>query len=784
MIYLITNREEAYKEILDDPSNEVKLASILDFQTWYARQESTNLDTETNVVEGLYSWLMEGPKSKRRFARNENGERIPVKRLLYTVQIGDVFKRDQFIFDNVLNFKATHGVLRRYFSSDKPKFLHNALFDNSVILFNLGVNPKNIKDTMLLSHILNTGLDQPKGYHSFAGCLERYLNITLSKDEQENFTDAPMSMSQLTYAALDVVFTYELYQAMWVDIEKWNLKNVVTLEEAVLRPYAHSMTDNFYLNIDAWKVNMKNQDKILKDTEQKLKELVIEYFPEQMEKGGYLNTVDKYEFNWRSSLMVKNILKALYPNMEATTKPARLIYYKSIKEQENSKYLGHFLQGNYEILEKMLITDHHNLLEKLNIFTPKGKFDINFNSPPQMLYLFQCIKPTLTAVNKTALSKLKHPIKTAYSEYNRAAKLVQSYGQNFLDAINPDGMLRPPGYKQIVSTGRSSMNLYQLLPAHNSYRNAFYYKPGYKIVAADFASQEAVIAATVCEEPTMLKIFENGWDFHSYCAAMLFPEEWQKLGGDPEPKDKPADPLLVKRRNATKATSFGIFYGKTAVGLGETLDIPANTQELVENNKEEANTYLTAHQEEYMNFILLNCNNKNNKTSEKEFLKFEHEQGRFLGDVITAHALIERFYNTFPNVKTILLGGAKKAVQQNWIATKDLVQRVRFFERPDSEKEAKAIEREAMNLPIQGSGANMTKLAIAHVYKYIEENDLHDKIKFLLPIHDEIVTAATVDIAEDWSKKLVEIMENAGKVILKHDLQKAEANISDGIWMK
>lgn len=77
----------------------------------------------------------------------------------------------------------------------------------------------------------------------------------------------------------------------------------------------------------------------------------------------------------------------------------------------------------------------------------------------------------------------------------------------------------------------------------------------------------------------------------------------------------------------------------------------------------------------------------------------------------------------------------------------------------------------------------MTKLAIARVYKYIEENDLHDKVKFFLPIHDEIVTVARAEYAEEWAKKLQDIMEEAGETVLKHKLQKAEYSISD-VWQK
>jgi hypothetical protein len=70
-------------------------------------------------------------------------------------------------------------------------------------------------------------------------------------------------------------------------------------------------------------------------------------------------------------------------------------------------------------------------------------------------------------------------------------------------------------------------------------------------------TQEAVVAATFCNEEKLLAAIEKGCDFHSTCASLMFPDEWKRLGGDPEPKGKPEDKTLQKLRSDSKSTSFG-----------------------------------------------------------------------------------------------------------------------------------------------------------------------------------------------------------------------------------
>ena len=64
-----------------------------------------------------------------------------------------------------------------------------------------------------------------------------------------------------------------------------------------------------------------------------------------------------------------------------------------------------------------------------------------------------------------------------------------------------------------------------------------------------------------------------------------------------------------------------------------------------------------------------------------------------------------------------------------------------------------------MNAPIQGSAADIIKIAMINVYKKLEENNL--KSKLILQVHDELIVEA-VDSEIDIVKKIVkDDMENA-----------------------
>ena len=71
-------------------------------------------------------------------------------------------------------------------------------------------------------------------------------------------------------------------------------------------------------------------------------------------------------------------------------------------------------------------------------------------------------------------------------------------------------------------------------------------------------------------------------------------------------------------------------------------------------------------------------------------------------------------------------------------------------------------ERVAMNMPIQGTGADIMKIAMNDLYRKFKENNLKSKI--VMQVHDELIVEATLDEVEKVQEYMRESMENAAKL--------------------
>jgi DNA polymerase-1 len=87
-------------------------------------------------------------------------------------------------------------------------------------------------------------------------------------------------------------------------------------------------------------------------------------------------------------------------------------------------------------------------------------------------------------------------------------------------------------------------------------------------------------------------------------------------------------------------------------------------------------------------------------------------------------------------------------------------------------------ERIAINAPMQGTSADVLKLAILDVHDYLVKNKLTEKVKLILQIHDELVYELDADIAEKEKDNIVAIMK---QVLSKRNLTDLPLEVSSAL---
>ena len=136
-----------------------------------------------------------------------------------------------------------------------------------------------------------------------------------------------------------------------------------------------------------------------------------------------------------------------------------------------------------------------------------------------------------------------------------------------------------------------------------------------------------------------------------------------------------------------------------------------------------------------------------------------------------AKEFIEKYLETFKGVDKYMTDIVKFAKEHGYVET--LYNRRRSL--PEINAKNKIIAnlnaRIAMNTPIQGTAADIIKIAMISAYNYIEESKVDAKL--LLQVHDELIFDVSKDILEEFTDKMVAIMEESANLDVK---LKAEAS--------
>ncbi|QJW92578.1 DNA polymerase [Frigoriglobus tundricola] len=173
----------------------------------------------------------------------------------------------------------------------------------------------------------------------------------------------------------------------------------------------------------------------------------------------------------------------------------------------------------------------------------------NWDSPQQVKEAFAQVGVTLEATDDDTLAGIDHPLAGQLREYRGWTKRVGTYGRSWVEKHVANGAVLPSWNPLGAESGRMSCsdpNLQQI-PRGSEYRRCFVARPGCVLVKADYSQVELRIAAKVADEPVMIAAYRDGRDLHTLTAARV-------LG-------KPVADVTKADRQLAKAVNFGLLYG-------------------------------------------------------------------------------------------------------------------------------------------------------------------------------------------------------------------------------
>ena len=332
----------------------------------------------------------------------------------------------------------------------------------------------------------------------------------------------------------------------------------------------------------------------------------------------------------------------------------------------------------------------------------------NINSPAQLgRILFEKLGLPVIKKTKTGYStsvevldqlKTQSPIVSEILDYRQIAKIQSTYVKGLLDVIQPDGRVHTRYLQTLTATGRLSS-----------------VDPNLQNIPTRTEEGKQIRKAFVPSEP-------DGYIFScdysqvelrvlAHVSGDQNMQEAFKTGYDIHSHtamkifhlDSPDQVTPLMRRHA-KAVNFGIVYGISDYGLSKNLGI-----------------------------------------SRKRAQEF-----------------IDNYFEQYPQIKDYMNKAVQEARDKGYAET--IMHRRRYL--PDIHAKKYTVrafaERTAINSPIQGSAADIIKIAMINMQKKLDE--LHLKTKMVVQVHDELIFDVPKDELETIKKIVPEVMQSAVKL--------------------
>ena len=719
MIYLVTeNRTLFQSEFYEIISLEKSLEII---NTW----DLVQFDTETSGRDPHVCKIL-----CAQFGNRAAGIQIVV----------DTLTTDILLYKEILETKLIIG--------------HNLKFDIQ-FLYNHGIIPTNVWDTMIVEQVLHLGFDNKFFHYSLQAVAERRLKIDIDKTTRGEIIWRGLDDQVVLYAAGDVVYLEDIRDQQIEDCKKKTCTKAAQIENGFVPVIAYLEWCGIRLDVNKWRMKMEDNERQRDEALEKLNQWVVDYYKCQ---GG---TADGY-IQKQVTILEKFGGQCISHDLPAGS----AVVAGPFEECEIDPILG--LEYVRRYVQVKMPCDYVTINTQGDLFSGwdlEPRCAINWSSPKQTIPFFQMLGFDTTAKDKKTgdlkdsvvekvLAKQKgiaDKFLRLYFAYKEKFKDCSTYGQNYIDAINPNTDRIHTTFWQLgaasgrMSCGSRNTNTdlaklkgitpsrckypqLQNLPSDEITRSAFVPKEGNLMTACDYSALESRLGADIYNEPEMLEEFlHRSGDMHSLCAKLVFHEEL---------KDIAIEDIKHKRpdlRKKVKPIEFSQQFGGGAGAVADALGC----------SKEEAQKFVKAYADGF----------KGITEFKKKGSAFVRQNGYVLICKHTGHKL---YWEDF----------------KKWREIEDLPEYIYKCEyspaeRKEHEGAAAKWDRMALNAPTQGTGVAILKLSMTLFFRWLCKEGYFGKVLLCNLVHDEAVIEYPEELKDIVVPKLQEYMEKGASVLCK-----------------
>ena len=335
------------------------------------------------------------------------------------------------------------------------------------------------------------------------------------------------------------------------------------------------------------------------------------------------------------------------------------------------------------------------------------------------------------STDAAVLEKLEHdhPVVPLVLEHRTLSKLRSTYVDALPALMEPEtGRVHTDFNQAVTATGRlssSNPNL-QNIPIRTEFsrriRKAFLPQEGWLLLSADYSQIELRILTHLSGEDVLVQAYNDGDDVHALTARLLLDKE----------------EVSSEERRLGKTINFGVIYGMGAQRLAREAGLP----------QAQAKEFLSRYKQRYPKVFA--------------YLELQERLALSLGYVETILGR-RRPFHFDPGGLGRLLGKDPLAID------------LEAARRGGMEGQQL---RAAANAPIQGSSADIIKLAMVHLHRTLRDQGLPARL--LLQVHDELVLEVAPEALEEVRDLTRHTMEEA--VLLRVPL-KVETGVGPN-WME